>query len=182
MIKDKKKLKETYRIEKDLYIPNCSKVREIRLWFTNEPIYMIWRFVKLLRRCEYLKNTSGGGISDIILALYRRRKNYLGMKLGLEIHENCFDIGLHIYHGNIVVNSAVKVGKNCKLHGMNCIGNKGITNECPILGDNVELGFGAGIFGGINIPSGSMVGANAVVLKTPDKINSILIGVPAKEK
>lgn len=182
IITNKKKLKEAYNIEKELYIPNCSKIKEIRFWFTNEPIYMIWRFVKLLRKCEYIKNTNNGYISNIILSFYRRRKNNLGMKLGLEIHENCFDIGLHIYHGNIVVNSGVEVGKNCKMHGVNCIGNKAISNQCPKLGDNIELGFGAGIFGDVYIPSGCIIGANSVVLKTPYKINSVLVGIPAKEK
>lgn len=103
----------------------------------------------------------------------------MGYKLGLEIHENCFEEGLQIFHGNIVVNSSAKVGKNCKLHGMNCIGNKGNEPECPILGDNIEIGFGAGIFGKIEIPEGCIIGANAVVVKSPPKSSCVLSGVPA---
>lgn len=103
----------------------------------------------------------------------------MGYRLGLEIHENCFEEGLQIFHGNIVINSSVRIGKNCKLHGMNCIGNKGDRPECPVLGDDIEIGFGAGIFGNVEIPKGCVIGANAVVVKSPPQSNSVLAGVPA---
>ena len=180
MIENKKQLKEILAIEKELYLPNCNRIKELRYEYTKEPIFMLWKYIKTLRVCEYQKNRKKSILSQTLLAIYRRKKNKIGLKVGLEIHENCFGPGLLIYHGNIVINSATRVGKNCKLHGMNCIGNKGTDTLCPVLGDNVEVGFGAGIFGEVDIPSGCIIGANAVVIKTPEK-KSVLVGVPAKE-
>lgn len=58
--------------------------------------------------------------------MYRLSKNRLGAKLGIYIPAGVFDEGLHIWHyGNIIVNAESKVGKNCMLHGDNCIGNNG---------------------------------------------------------
>lgn len=72
--------------------------------------------------------------------IYRLSKNRLGAKLGIYIPAGVFDKGLHIWHyGNIIVNAESKVGKNCMLHGDNCIGNNGKTEGCPIIGDNVDI-------------------------------------------
>ncbi len=178
MINSKEKLKHVLDVETLLYLGKISSLKRLKLRFTNEFTYWIWAYVKSLRYCEYYLN--GKGISSkIFLAIQCRKKNRLGMRLEIEIHENCFEEGLYIYHGNIVVNSSVRCGKNCKLHGMNCIGNKGIYSKVPVIGDNVEFGFGSGAFGDIKISSGCIVGANAIVVKSQEKEKSVLVGIPA---
>lgn len=50
----------------------------------------------------------------------------MGVFIGVEIPENVFGEGLIIHHnGSIGVNGSSRVGKNCQLHGDNCIGNVG---------------------------------------------------------
>ena len=99
-------------------------------WFdvisSNQRIYN-WKFIKLLRICEYLwtkTRRSNNPIWKALYLFYRIRKNRLGVIIGVDIPEGVFDEGLIIHHnGNIVVNGSSKVGKNCQLHGDNCIGN-----------------------------------------------------------
>ena len=80
----------------------------------------------------------------------------------------------------IVVNSSVRAGENCILHGGNCIGNKGSVNVNPVLGDNVDIGFGAVIIGNIEIADNITVGANAVVNKSFMESGITIAGVPAR--
>jgi serine O-acetyltransferase len=52
-------------------------------------------------------------------------------------------------------------------------------NESPILGDNIFIGSGAKIIGGITLGSRVKVGANAVVTKSlPDDVTAV--GIPAR--
>ena len=89
--------------------------------------------------------------------------------------------GLVIWHFGVVINANAKIGKNCQFHGDNCVGNKGVGSEkSPILGDNIDVGFGAVILGGITIADDCVIGANAVVTKSCLIPGSILVGVPAK--
>ena len=89
----------------------------------------------------------------------------MGVFIGVEIPENVFGEGLIIHHnGSIVVNGSSKVGKNCQLHGDNCIGNVGKSDsltDCPQIGNNVEIGVGAKVLGGIIIADNIKIGANA---------------------
>ena len=62
----------------------------------------------------------------------------MGVFIGVEIPENVFGEGLIIHHnGSIGVNGSSRVGKNCQLHGDNCIGNVGKSDsltDCPQIG------------------------------------------------
>lgn len=176
----KKELCEIIEYEKKLYFRNPSQIYLFQLWLKKEPVYYRWRFVYYLRKSEYWRNQKGMA-AKIMHGIYRRKKNVLGLRLGIEIYEGCFGKGLLLYHGNIVVNSQVKAGCNCKLHGMNCIGNKGVDLKSPVIGDNVEIGWGAGIFGGIQIANDCLIGANAVVLKAINEPNTIWVGTPAQK-
>ena len=138
------------------------------------------KYLYYLRKQEYYINTASNKIEVLIGLYYERKKNKLGLKLGLEIPPNCFGEGLQIYHGNIVVNPKVKAGVNCKLHGGNCIGNNGKTDEAPVIGDNVDIGFGSILIGDITIPNNAIIGANALVNKSFDSNSNIIAGVPAK--
>jgi len=182
LIDNKKELKRVVDYEKKLYFGEGNKRSHMmRLRYTKEKIYFLWKYVYYLRHCELYKNTMDSStLSKMMLVIYRRKKNRLGEKLGIEIAENCFEEGLQIYHGMIVVNSMARIGKNCKLHGMNCIGNNGYSDKVPMMGMNVELGVGAVVIGDITISDGTVVAANAVVNRSVDKRNCVMAGVPAK--
>ena len=140
--------------------------------------YLLWQYQKYLRLTEFHYNAN----HKIRYYIAQRVKNKMGSRLGISIFHNSVDKGLRIYHyGNIVINSNCKIGKNLKLHGDNCIGNKGeqSSSEVPSIGDNVELGFGATIIGKINISNGTIVSANSVVNTDFNEDNCIIGGVPA---
>ncbi len=178
MIKCKKELKVCLENEKSLYLSKSYKGRLEQI-LTCDAQLLIYRFIKYLRKTEYHHNQSRF-YNKILYIYYRRKKNKLGVKLGIEIWDNTFDEGLMIFHaGNIVVNGMSKIGKNCKLHGNNCIGNNGKTLEAPIIGDNVRLGFGAKVIGGITLADNITVGAGAVVVNSFTEQGITLVGVPA---
>lgn len=67
------------------------------------------------------------------------------------------------------------------MHGDNCIGNNGITDDAPTIGNNVDIGFGAKIIGGIKIADDVKIGAGAIVVKDCLRKGATLVGVPAHE-
>lgn len=140
----------------------------------------IIKYQKLLRLDEYYSNTAVG-LKKILKLWYRWRKNRLGEQLGITISKNVFDEGLLIWHyGYIVVNGMAKVGKNCILHGNNCIGNDGNTPEAPTIGDNVDIGAGAMIIGNICIADNVKIGAGSVVVHSIEEEGVTVVGVPAR--
>lgn len=124
---------------------------------------------------------SRGGGKGLKYAYYSWRVNILSQRLGIDIWHSSFGKGLLIYHSQgIVVNSLARIGKNCRLHGNNCIGNDGIHDGCPVIGDNCELGVGAIVIGNIRLGNNVLIAANAVVNKSFSEDNILLAGVPAK--
>ena len=93
-----------------------------------------------------------------------------------------FGPGLSIAHyGTIVVSTAARVGKNCRLHeGVN-IGATNGSSRAPQIGDNVFIGTGAKIIGDITIADDVAIGANAVVVKSIQEQGITVGGVPAKK-
>ncbi len=90
--------------------------------------------------------------------------------------------GFYIGHfGGIVVNRRTVIGKNCNIsHGVTLgQANRGKTKGTPTLGDNVYIGPGAKIVGGIRIGNNVAIGANCVVTKDiPD--DSVVVGIPGR--
>ena len=180
MILSKRDLKEYISEDNSFLRPKDAKSIIVDR-FACYPTESIRRFLYYLRKQEYFINTANGNkIKGILGLYYERRKNKLGRKLGIEIGPNCFGKGLSIWHsGNIVVNSDARIGDYCTLHGGNCIGNNGITQDAPCIGDKVNIGFGAIIIGGVTIADEIIIGANAVVNKSFEEIGSVLVGIPA---
>lgn len=142
---------------------------------------LIWKFQKLLRKVEYYQNCKNSGISKIYYFYLRYQFKKLSIKLGFTIPPNVFGPGLSIAHyGTIVINSATKVGANCRIHVCVNIGASGGEIEAPQLGDNIYIAPGAKIFGNITIPNNTAIAANAVVNKSFDQEHTVIGGVPAK--
>ncbi len=182
MIQDNIDLKKCLEIEKNIYL-KIGYVNEIKSFFNQSEIGFIYKYIKLLRIDEYFSNKKNLSLFQKILKLcVRRKRNIIGLKLGINIPINTCDIGLTIYHANgIIINSKAKIGKFCKLHGDNCIGNDGKNNDMvPNIKDNADIGVGAKIIGKVSMGNNICVGANAVVLKGEYEDDSILVGMPAK--
>lgn len=182
MIQSKNDLKEFLKYEKKLYIEDSWKVRVKHIILKNYNNY-IWNYVYYLRKSEYFYNVKKGIIKAIGYTYYKQKKEKLGLKLGIQMHINNFDMGLKISHPfGIIINKNAKIGKNCTLRGSNCIGNDGVNNEnFPILGDNVSLGYGAMVCGKVRLGNNVFIGANSLVNKSFDGDNIVLVGSPAKQ-
>ena len=88
-----------------------------------------------------------------------------------------YDGGLYIAHGTSVRVGAERIGRNLWMHQNVTIGMKG--EGRPIIGDNVYIGTGAVILGGITIGNNVRIGANATVVDdVPD--NAVVVSPKAK--
>jgi serine O-acetyltransferase len=86
--------------------------------------------------------------------------------------------GLYIAHPIGTVISPEYIGKNCSIIAAVTIGMRN-TWEFPTIGDEVFIGAGARVLGGITIGDRAVIGANAVVLKDlPD--DATAMGIPAR--
>lgn len=145
-----------------------------RYRFTRDIVY----FQRKLRELEYYQNCKKGVFHQLYLKFLGYRFKNLSIRLGFTIPPNVFGPGLSIAHyGSIVVNGNVRVGKNCRIHSATNIGEG--NGKSPTLGDNVYVGPGAKVFGGITIGNNVAIGANAVLfIDVPDNVT--VGGVPAK--
>ena len=151
---------------------------------------LIWRYVRLLRTAEYVHNCETTPIYRLTTAKYLDfRLDRLGLVLGFDIPLNVFGPGLRIIHyGTIIVNSNARIGANCELHNLVHIAQnlhnaqKGAeSDQAPTIGDNVFIGPGARVLGGITIADGIVIGANSVVTKSFREPNITIAGAPARK-
>jgi serine O-acetyltransferase len=89
-----------------------------------------------------------------------------------------FGPGLVILHSiGLVINTGVRGGSKIVLENGVTIGAE--KGRAPVLGDNIYVGSGARIIGGVRVGNNVRIGANAVVVKDiPD--DSTAVGIPAK--
>jgi serine O-acetyltransferase len=86
--------------------------------------------------------------------------------------------GFVILHSvGVVINTNVRAGRNLAIyHGVTLGAER---NRSPVLGDNVYIGAGAKVIGGVTVGSDVRIGANAVVTKdVPD--GATVVGIPAR--
>lgn len=91
--------------------------------------------------------------------------------------------GLHLPHPQcIVINRATRIGTGCTIrHGVT-IGVKAAGEvDCPVIGDEVEMGCGVVILGPVQIGDRAVLGANVVVVKNVEPA-SIAFGQPMRLK
>jgi serine O-acetyltransferase len=89
-----------------------------------------------------------------------------------------FGPGLILIHPvGVVINSSTRGGTNVWIESSVVIGdNRG---QSPVLGDDIFIGSGAKIIGGVTLGNGARVGANAVVLKSVAP-GVTVVGIPAR--
>lgn len=182
MIQSKQDLLEYLQDDNAFFHPKGLKQR-LTAMLAAYPLNDLGKYLLYLRKQEYYINTANGKKWRGLMGLYyERKKNRLGLRMGIEISPNCFGKGLSLWHGNIVVNNNARIGEYCTLHGANCIGNNGKNDGVPIIGNNVDIGYGAVIIGDIEIADNVVIGANAVVNKSITTPGCVVVGVPGRVK
>lgn len=91
--------------------------------------------------------------------------------LGKNVHLSHLGMG-------IVINPACIVGDNVKINQHVTLGGTG-EKGCPVIGDNVYIGAGAKVLGGVRVGNFAKIGANAVVLRDVPE-GATAVGVPAR--
>ena len=184
MFTTRTELEQCLALERRLYQAEIGNPR-LRLLarLKSHPRHLTWRYVHLLRLAGYYyTQRTRNPLRAAQYLWYCRRKNKLGRRLGIELSEKTFAPGLMLYHTvGTVVNGDARVGRNCRLHGNNCIGNDGFSPRCPVLGDNVRLGVGARVLGDVRLADGILVAAGAVVVHSFEEPGILLGGVPARK-
>lgn len=157
---------------------NCIKWR-----FMKSEGYDIYRFMLHLRKYEYLIKRPTTPIMKIRRFWNLRQYQKFAGKCGFVIGDGVLGDDITFYHrGNIVINPNARIGDGCKFHGSCCIGNSHEGEmKCPVLGKNVDVGYGAVIIGDIYIADNIKIGANAVVTKSFYEPNITIAGVPARK-
>jgi len=92
--------------------------------------------------------------------------------------------GLIIPHGHLIVDGAVKIGRDCVINPWVTIGLSnsrrwGFRYQGPTIGDRVFIGTGAKVLGPITVGDGALIGANAVVIDDVPA-GATVVGVPAR--
>lgn len=180
MIKTKADLKECLYLDSLNFQVQAGRVINRVRWniFSNpaSDTKYIWKYIKTLRFLEYYTNTN----SRWGQMFYSYRLRRLGYKTGFQIPPNVCGPGITIYHyGPIIINDKTRIGRNVVLYPGVLIGHKAPGQPAPIIGDNVFIGSGAKIIGGVHIGDNVVIAPNAVVVKDVTN-NAVVGGVPAR--
>ena len=139
-----------------------------------------FRYSFWMRTCAYLKSNK---VFFPFYLLSRFILRQMMFRYGMEIPFNT-KIGYGFYIGHfsgIIVNANTIIGNNVNISQGVTMGraNRGPMKGFAIIGNNVYIGPGAKIVGGVKIGDNVAIGANAVVTKDiPD--NAVVAGVPAR--
>ncbi len=139
----------------------------LKAFFTDGSTAMVWyRFMQSSQRL---------GLKPLAMLFNKLNSVFCGCVIG---RGTVFGDSFVLIHSNgIVINSKVVGGKNIFIeHGVTIGEEKG---AAPVLGDDVFIGAGAKIIGGVVIGSGAKIGANAVVIKDVPA-GATAVGVPAR--
>ena len=138
-------------------------------------------FILLIYRignCIYYSNIPKILKKVILLFLNIVRKFSIVLLFHVEIPFRCkIGAGLKLMHPHsIILHPCVEIGEKCTIfHGVTIGSNeKGDVNNVATIGDNVYIGTGAKIIGGITIEDNCKIGANSVVVKNKNKNSTII--------
>ena len=168
-----------FYVKSDLF-RYCGK-RDVTSFIKSYVFIPGFKYSFYMRSAKYLK---GRGL--LLLPVYiltRFLLNHYKIKYGISIPYNTeIGPGLYIGHfGGITVNCETRIGRNCNINQEVTIGATygGKSPGTAIIKNNVYLGPGCKVIGGITIGSHAAVGANCVVTKSvPDY--SVVVGVPGE--
>lgn len=112
---------------------------------------------------------------------YEKKYRKYSIRTNCEIYSKSIGKGFRVYHGGVVIGANSILKDNVKMHGHNCIGNNGKDKLEPVIGNNVNIGFGAVIIGNVEIADNIVIGANSVVTKSFLEPGITIAGNPARK-
>lgn len=181
-IKTRKELKEVIEADKS----RCTDFAGKRMWIEylkgNLYSYAIYKYIKKLRRIEYLASKRNSLIGNICFLLAKHDFKRYQLKTQIFIQPNVFDKGLCIRHpGYIWIDQSSQIGKNCTVLPRVLAGKRVPGLEPPIIfiGDNCYIGTGVTILGPVKIGDNVTIAAGSVVTHDIPN-NCIAAGVTAK--
>lgn len=147
-----------------------------RLWYQDQAVFPGMGFFHLLAKRPYYREVvfnrlkRVGSVFRMLYPSYTHFaiKPYKRLKIGGGIwldHPFCTRMGATSIGSNFKVKQLVTIGKNADM-------------KEPVIGNNVFIGAGAVVCGGITIGDNVQIGANAVVMKDVPA-NCTVIGNPA---
>lgn len=176
-IKSRAQLKDWLSVELRPY-EDLGRLQDLLNLFNANQGAILRRHMILLRTTEYHINAG----HRLRALWYKLRLRHLQNRYGLHVALNCCGRGLQIAHlGPVLMNGSVTVGENCTLHINTGLVAGGADNGVPTLGDNVVVGFGAVVLGGVHVADRIAIGANAVVNKDFPEPGIAIAGVPARK-
>lgn len=78
-----------------------------------------------------------------------------------------------------VIHPSVVIGKNCKILHNTTFGGRGGHHGVPVVGNNVLIGTGSILAGGIKVGDNAIIGAGSVVIHDVES-NTVVAGNPAR--
>lgn len=168
----------------DLVKKDCYRyTKEVNFIFIIKTFIKIpgYKYTFLLRTAYYLRNK--GLLYIPFYLLIKLFISHYKYKYGIDIPYNAeIGVGFYVGHfGGIFVNSSASIGANCNINHDVTIGityggkNPGV----PKIGNNVYMGPGSKILGGIIVGDNVAIGANTVVIESvPD--NAVVVGNPGR--
>lgn len=168
-----------YLIAADLYrLEGRTQLRDAFKWYWKQPGF---RFLVWFRLCAFSR--SRPLLKYVLCPLARWRLWQLTCRFGISIPPDTdIDAGFYIGHfGGIVVNGACRIGRNCNISQGVTLGgtNRGARKGCPHIGNQVYIGPGAKVIGGVRVGDHAAIGANSVVTRDVPE-NAVVVGVPAR--
>lgn len=174
MIKNRRDYKNYLKEDRKRY-----HIRFVDRFIYNENYY-IFRYLKALRRLEYLTNTKKNLFHCIEYPFAFLRYKRLCFKYRIKIGINTCGPGLFLPHmGLIRVATYAKIGRNCTLGPGVIIGTKDKFENVATIGDNVEIALGAKVIGKVFIGDNVKIAPNSVVIKDVPS-GCVVSGVPAQ--
>ena len=142
----------------------------------------IWKYQIALRHHEYWLGRRKTVFNVLVKGYWHYKYYALGIRLNFEIPPYTTGPGLSLAHrGPVIINPAVRIGKNCRIHSCVNIGTAaGTQRDAPTIGDNVYIGPGAKLFGLIVIADDIAIAAQAVVNNSCATPGVTLGGIPAR--
>lgn len=157
-----------FRRKREIFEEDGATVSVLRMWLTDGASAMVlYRLTQSIASLPLVRP----------LALLVQWVNRLinGCVIGVD---SDFGPGFVIMHPvGIVINSKVRGGRNVTLESGVVIGDE--KGQSPRLGDNIFVGAGAKIIGGLTVGDQVKIGANAVVVRSAPA-GATMLGIPAK--